>query len=43
MYDGYHFTFEDGLFNPFSVLNVFDGLMFDNYGRPVLTYLEKTK
>ena len=32
MYDGYHFTYsEDGLFNPFSVLNVFDGLMFDNY------------
>ena len=31
-YDGYHFTYsEDGLFNPFSVLNVFDGLMFDNY------------
>ena len=32
MYDGYHYTYsEDGLFNPFSVLNVFDGLMFDNY------------
>ena len=32
MYDGYHFTYsEEGLFNPFSVLNVFDGLMFDNY------------
>mgnify|MGYP002539147751 CR=1 FL=1 len=32
MYDGYHFTYsEDGLFNPFSVLNVFDGFKFSNY------------
>lgn len=31
-YDGYHFR-EDtpGVFNPFSLLNVFDGLRFDNY------------
>lgn len=31
-YDGYHFCeFTDGLFNPFSVLNVFDAGKFDNY------------
>lgn len=31
-YDGYHFCeFSEGVFNPFSVLNVFDGYKFDNY------------
>lgn len=31
-YDGYHFCeFAEGVFNPFSVLNVFDGFKFDNY------------
>lgn len=31
-YDGYHFCeFAEGVFNPFSVLNVFDGYKFDNY------------
>ena len=32
MYDGYHFCeFAEGVFNPFSVLNVFDGYKFSNY------------
>ncbi len=32
MYDGYHFTERSvGLFNPFSLLNVFDGGKFGNY------------
>ena len=32
MYDGYHFCeFMEGVFNPFSVLNVFDGFKFSNY------------
>lgn len=32
MYDGYHFTERSaGLFNPFSLLNVFDGRKFGNY------------
>ncbi len=32
MYDGYHFCENtEGLFNPFSVLNVFDGGKFDYY------------
>lgn len=32
LYDGYHFVeFSEGLFNPFSVLNVFDGYKFSNY------------
>jgi hypothetical protein len=32
MYDGYHFgEFTEGMFNPFSLLNVFDGGRFDNY------------
>lgn len=31
-YDGYHFCeFSEGVFNPFSVLNVFDGYRFSNY------------
>lgn len=31
-YDGYHFSeFSEGVFNPFSVLNVFDGYKFSNY------------
>lgn len=31
-YDGYHFCeFAEGVFNPFSVLNAFDGLKFDSY------------
>mgnify|MGYP000566693889 CR=1 FL=1 len=31
-YDGYHFHPEGvGMFNPFSVLNVFDGYKFENY------------
>ena len=31
-YDGYHFSeFCEGVFNPFSVLNVFDGYKFSNY------------
>lgn len=31
-YDGYHFCeFSEGVFNPFSVLNVFDGYKFANY------------
>lgn len=45
MYDGYHFgEFTEGMFNPFSLLNVFDGGKFDNYwfqtGTP--TYLADT-
>ena len=32
MYDGYHFGINTpGMFNPFSLLNVFDGECFDNY------------
>ncbi|MDD2952592.1 MAG: AAA family ATPase [Parabacteroides sp.] len=32
LYDGYHFCeFTEGMFNPFSVLNVFDGYKFSNY------------
>lgn len=32
LYDGYHFCeYAEGVFNPFSVLNVFDGYKFDNY------------
>ena len=32
LYDGYHFCeFAEGVFNPFSVLNVFDGYKFSNY------------
>ena len=32
LYDGYHFCeFAEGVFNPFSVLNVFDGFKFSNY------------
>ena len=32
LYDGYHFCeFSEGVFNPFSVLNVFDGYKFSNY------------
>ena len=32
LYDGYHFCeFTEGVFNPFSVLNVFDGYKFSNY------------
>lgn len=32
LYDGYHFCeFAEGMFNPFSVLNVFDGYKFSNY------------
>lgn len=32
LYDGYHFCeFAQGVFNPFSVLNVFDGYKFSNY------------
>lgn len=32
LYDGYHFVeFSEGVFNPFSVLNVFDGYKFSNY------------
>lgn len=32
LYDGYHFCeFAPGVFNPFSVLNVFDGYKFSNY------------
>lgn len=32
MYDGYHFNeFAEGMFNPFSVLNVFDGYQFKYY------------
>ena len=32
MYDGYHFGVNTpGMFNPFSLLNVFDGERFDNY------------
>ncbi|WP_455587578.1 ATP-binding protein [Bacteroides sp.] len=32
LYDGYHFCeFSKGVFNPFSVLNVFDGYKFSNY------------
>lgn len=31
-YDGYHFCeFAEGVFNPFSVLNAFDGEKFENY------------
>ena len=50
MYDGYHFCeFAKGVFNPFSVLNVFDGYKFDNYwfqtGTPtfLVHILQKTK
>lgn len=32
LYDGYHFCeYSEGVFNPFSVLNVFDGFKFSNY------------
>lgn len=33
MYDGYHFNYRDwvGVYNPFSILNVFDTTMFDNF------------
>ena len=32
LYDGYHFCeFAEGVFNPFSVLNSFDGCKFDSY------------
>lgn len=33
MYDGYHFNYRDmtGMFNPFSILNVLDVRLFDNY------------
>lgn len=32
LYDGYHFEESaEGVFNPFSLLNVFDGCKFDNY------------
>lgn len=32
LYDGYHFCeYAEGMFNPFSVLNVFDGNKFDSY------------
>lgn len=33
MYDGYHFNYRDrtGMFNPFSILNVFDSRLFENY------------
>ena len=32
LYDGYHFCeYAEGMFNPFSVLNVFDGYKFENY------------
>ena len=32
LYDSYHFCeFAGGVFNPFSVLNVFDGFKFSNY------------
>ena len=33
MYDGYHFNYRDmvGVYNPFSVLNVLDMKLFDNY------------
>lgn len=32
LYDGYHFCeFTEGVFNPFSILNVFDGYKFSNY------------
>ena len=33
MYDGYHFNYRDmvGVYNPFSVLNVLDMKIFDNY------------
>lgn len=32
LYDGYHFCeYAEGVFNPFSVLNVFDGFKFSNY------------
>ena len=32
LYDGYHFMFgQEGIFNPFSVLNVLDRSQFDNY------------
>ncbi len=32
LYDGYHFCeFAEGVFNPFSVLNLFDGYKFSNY------------
>ena len=33
MYDGYHFNYRDmvGIYNPFSILNVLDSTMFENY------------
>ncbi len=33
MYDGYHFNYRDmvGVYNPFSILNVLDTTMFDNF------------
>lgn len=33
MYDGYHFSYRNriGMFNPFSILNVLDIRLFDNY------------
>lgn len=33
MYDGYHFNYRDqtGIFNPFSILNVLDSRLFENY------------
>jgi len=38
MYDGYHFCeFAEGMFNPFSVLNVFDGYQFKYYWFPTGT------
>lgn len=31
-YDGYHFTYDcEGIYNPFSLLNIFDKKEFDNY------------
>jgi len=49
-YDGYHFCeFTEGVFNPFSVLNVFDGYKFSNYwfqtGTPsfLVEILQKTR
>ena len=33
MYDGYHFNYRNmvGIYNPFSILNVLDSTMFENY------------
>lgn len=33
MYDGYHINYRDkaGIFNPFSILNVLDSRLFENY------------